>query len=44
MKKEIRDELERLAEELGGVLHEQLVLDHTGRESRRVIITYPINK
>ena len=38
----LHDELERIAEELGGVLHEQLVLDSTGRESRKVIITYPI--
>ncbi len=44
MKKEVKDELQRLAKELGGVMIEQLVLDHTGKESRRVIITYPINK
>ena len=44
MKKEVKDELERLTKELDGTMVEQSVYDCTGRESRRVIITYPKNK
>ena len=32
--------LERIAEELGGEIHYQEVLDSQGRKSKKIIITY----
>jgi hypothetical protein len=38
------EQLKKIAEELGGQYHHQLVLDRFGVESRRIVITYPDNK
>ena len=44
MCKEVRTELKLIAEELGGEYQELLCVDHTGKSSRKVVITYPEDK